>query len=168
VCVKVLGIFKYGYIYHNNINNTSNINNNNMTKSSSSTTSSTASSPNDIEQQGATTTRNAMKGKRGRIVFLSLAVGVLVAVCVIVGLSVSSSKSSASSGGGEDGSGSGSGSGGFLSNLFAKAQCTEPCVPGSEDIMDAKTHGTSEYPVQNPLRWDCDFETADRISNFNR
>jgi hypothetical protein len=95
-----------------------------------------------------------------------LAVGVLVAVCVIVGLSVSSSKSSASSGGGEDGSGSGSG--GFLSNLFAKAQCTEPCVPGSEDIMDAKTHGTSEYPVQNPLRWDCDFETADRISNFNR
>lgn len=137
-----------------------------MTKSSSSTTSSTASPPNDIEQLGATTkttTRNAMKGKRVRIVFVSIAVGVLVVVCVIVGLSVASSKKSASASGGGSGE-----DGGFLSNLFAKAQCTEPCVPGSEDIMDPKNHGTSEYPVQNPLRWDCDFETADRISNFNR
>jgi flagellar basal body-associated protein FliL len=143
-----------------------------MTKSSSSTTSSTASPPKDIEQQGAaaattteatTTTTNAMKGKRRRIVFISLTVGVLVAVCVIVGLSVASSKKASALG--EDGSDSG---GGFLSNLFVKAQCTEPCVPGSEDIMDPKSHGTSEYPVQNPLRWDCDFETADRISNFNR
>ena len=105
-----------------------------------------------------------MKGKRVRIGIVSIAVGVLVVVCVIVGLSVASSKKSASaSGGGTSGE-----DGGFLSNLFATAQCTEPCVPGSEDIMDPKNHGTSEYPVQNPLRWDCDFETADRISNFNR
>jgi hypothetical protein len=55
-----------------------------------------------------------------------------------------------------------------LSSLFANAECTAPCVPGTEDIMSPKAHGTSEYPVQQNLRWDCDWETADRISNFNR
>lgn len=55
-----------------------------------------------------------------------------------------------------------------LSNWFANAQCTEPCVPGSEDIMSQKGHGTSEYPVQDNLKWGCDWETADRICNFNR
>lgn len=46
--------------------------------------------------------------------------------------------------------------------------CSEPCVPGSEDIMKPKAHGTSEKPVQKPLRWNCDWDTADRICNYNR
>jgi len=50
----------------------------------------------------------------------------------------------------------------------AEAGCTEPCVPGSEDIMKPKAHGSSEKPVQENLRWGCDWDTADRISNYNR
>jgi hypothetical protein len=46
--------------------------------------------------------------------------------------------------------------------------CRDPCVPGTEDIMSIKAHGTSETPVQTPLRWGCDEEAADRICNFNR
>ena len=35
-----------------------------------------------------------------------------------------------------------------LSKLFsANAECLDPCVPGSEDIMKPKAHGTGEYPV---------------------
>ena len=34
--------------------------------------------------------------------------------------------------------------------------------------MTKKTHGTSEKPVQTELRWGMDFDTADRICNFNR
>ena len=41
-------------------------------------------------------------------------------------------------------------------------------VMGTEDIMKPKAHGTSEKAVMKNLRWGCDFETADRISNFNR
>jgi hypothetical protein len=37
-----------------------------------------------------------------------------------------------------------------------------------EEVMSQKGHGTSEKPVQKNLRWNCDFETADRICNFNR
>merc|ERR1711862_176491 len=37
-----------------------------------------------------------------------------------------------------------------------------------EEVMSQKGHGTSEKPVQKDLRWNCDFETADRICNFNR
>lgn len=37
-----------------------------------------------------------------------------------------------------------------------------------EDVMSEKAHGTSEKPVQEELRWGCDFKTADRICNFNR
>ncbi|KAG7360119.1 hypothetical protein IV203_035218 [Nitzschia inconspicua] len=47
-------------------------------------------------------------------------------------------------------------------------QCSEPCVPGSEEIMKPKAHGTSENPVQKSLRWNCDWDTADRICNYNR
>ena len=36
---------------------------------------------------------------------------------------------------------------GPLSNLLANDPCVDPCVPGSEDIMKLKAHGTSEYPV---------------------
>ena len=43
-----------------------------------------------------------------------------------------------------------------------------PCVMGSESIMSRKAHGTSMHPVQSNLRWGADFETADRICNFNR
>lgn len=34
--------------------------------------------------------------------------------------------------------------------------------------MSTKNHGSSNYPVQQNLRWNCDWETADRICNFNR
>eukprot|EP00980_Cylindrotheca_fusiformis_P029806 scaffold23891_cov132-Cylindrotheca_fusiformis.AAC.1 len=46
--------------------------------------------------------------------------------------------------------------------------CTAPCISGTEDIMAKKEHGTSHTPVQEKLRWNCDWETADRICNFNR
>ena len=46
--------------------------------------------------------------------------------------------------------------------------CQEPCVPGTEDIMKPKEHGTSHTPVQENLRWGCDWKTADRICNYNR
>ena len=38
-----------------------------------------------------------------------------------------------------------------------------PVVMGDEAIMSKKAHGTSATPVQKNLRWNCDFETADRI-----
>ena len=41
-------------------------------------------------------------------------------------------------------------------------------VMAEEEVMSQKAHGTSEKPVQEKLRWNCDFETADRICNFNR
>lgn len=41
-------------------------------------------------------------------------------------------------------------------------------VMAEETVMSPKNHGTSEKPVQEKLRWNCDFETADRICNFNR
>ncbi|KAG7360511.1 hypothetical protein IV203_035610 [Nitzschia inconspicua] len=34
--------------------------------------------------------------------------------------------------------------------------------------MKPKAHGTSENPVQKSLRWNCDWDTADRICNYNR
>jgi hypothetical protein len=48
------------------------------------------------------------------------------------------------------------------------SECSAPCIPGSEDIMKAKEHGTSHTPVQENLRWGCDGDTADRICNYNR
>uniref|UniRef100_A0A7S3Q0P8 Uncharacterized protein n=1 Tax=Chaetoceros debilis TaxID=122233 RepID=A0A7S3Q0P8_9STRA len=42
------------------------------------------------------------------------------------------------------------------------------CLIGDESIMSKKAHGTSNTPVQENLRWECDGETADRICNFNR
>eukprot|EP00815_Leptocylindrus_aporus_P008293 CAMPEP_0116070568 /NCGR_PEP_ID=MMETSP0322-20121206/13144_1 /TAXON_ID=163516 /ORGANISM="Leptocylindrus danicus var. apora, Strain B651" /LENGTH=196 /DNA_ID=CAMNT_0003558515 /DNA_START=49 /DNA_END=639 /DNA_ORIENTATION=+ len=41
-------------------------------------------------------------------------------------------------------------------------------IVGDESIMSQKAHGTSEKPVQKELLWGCDYETADRICNFNR
>lgn len=40
-------------------------------------------------------------------------------------------------------------------------------VVGEESIMHKKNHGTSETPAQKNLRWGCDWDTADRICNFN-
>ena len=39
---------------------------------------------------------------------------------------------------------------------------------GPESIMARKAHGTSSTPVQENLRYGCDFKTADRICNYNR
>jgi len=41
-------------------------------------------------------------------------------------------------------------------------------IKAGEEVMSPKEHGTSEKPVQQELRWGCDFQTADRICNFNR
>lgn len=41
-------------------------------------------------------------------------------------------------------------------------------IYGDETIMSPKAHGTSEKPVMKNLRWECDYDTADRITNFNR
>ena len=57
----------------------------------------------------------------------------------------------------------------FRSVLSAQSSsCESPCVPGTESIMSQKAHGTSATPVQSDLRWNCDWNTADRICNFNR
>jgi len=56
----------------------------------------------------------------------------------------------------------------FLFNkLFSTAQGKLP-VTAEEDVMSQKAHGTSEKPVQKDLRWNCDYDTSDRICNFNR
>eukprot|EP00545_Synedropsis_sp_CCMP1620_P010033 CAMPEP_0119012774 /NCGR_PEP_ID=MMETSP1176-20130426/7533_1 /TAXON_ID=265551 /ORGANISM="Synedropsis recta cf, Strain CCMP1620" /LENGTH=202 /DNA_ID=CAMNT_0006965797 /DNA_START=89 /DNA_END=697 /DNA_ORIENTATION=+ len=41
-------------------------------------------------------------------------------------------------------------------------------IMAPEEAMSAKAHGTSEKPVMTDLRWNCDYDTADRICNFNR
>lgn len=59
---------------------------------------------------------------------------------------------------------------GLLNKLFStdsKGSGEFP-VMCEEAVMSAKKHGTSDAPVQTNLRWACDFETADRICNFNR
>lgn len=34
--------------------------------------------------------------------------------------------------------------------------------------MSPKKHGTSDKPAMKNLKWGCDYDTADRICNFNR
>lgn len=41
-------------------------------------------------------------------------------------------------------------------------------VVGPESIMKRRKHGTSATPVQDNLRWGCEFERADKICNYNR
>jgi hypothetical protein len=41
-------------------------------------------------------------------------------------------------------------------------------VKCGEDVMSPKAHGTTEKPVVKDLRWNCDYEVADRICCFNR
>ena len=58
----------------------------------------------------------------------------------------------------------------LLDKLFGStaAQNSPYPVYAEESVMSKKAHGTSEKPVQKDLRWDCDYDTADRICNFNR
>lgn len=37
-----------------------------------------------------------------------------------------------------------------------------------ESVMSQKAHGTTDKPVQESLRWNCDRKTADNICCFNR
>ena len=41
-------------------------------------------------------------------------------------------------------------------------------IMGEESIMSQKAHGTSATPVQDNLLYGCDFQTADKICNYNR
>jgi hypothetical protein len=54
----------------------------------------------------------------------------------------------------------------LFDKLFSTAANKLP-VMADESVMGKKAHGTSDKPVQKDLRWKCDFETADRICNFN-
>lgn len=56
----------------------------------------------------------------------------------------------------------------LFNRLFGAAPTSEYPIMAGEDSMSQKGHGTSEKPVQKDLRWNCDYETADRICNFNR
>jgi hypothetical protein len=40
-------------------------------------------------------------------------------------------------------------------------------IIGDDSIMSHKRHGTSQTSVQKHLRWGCDWDTADRVCNFN-
>ncbi len=51
---------------------------------------------------------------------------------------------------------------------FGQNKFDEPCVMGGEEIMSQKAHGTSNVPIQENLRWDCNREVSDKICNFNR
>lgn len=54
------------------------------------------------------------------------------------------------------------------STTLLQAETKSYPVYCDESVMDQKAHGTSPAPVQKNLRWNCDYDTADRICNFNR
>lgn len=56
------------------------------------------------------------------------------------------------------------------SPLYATSSGAKQKLPilCDESVMAPKAHGTSEKPVMKNLKWGCDYETADRICNFNR
>ena len=56
----------------------------------------------------------------------------------------------------------------IFDKLFSTGTDSKYPLMAEESVMSQKQHGTSEKPVQKNLRWNCDFETADRICNFNR
>jgi hypothetical protein len=57
----------------------------------------------------------------------------------------------------------------LFDKLFStSAKNSQYPVMADESVMAPKKHGTSDKPVQSNLRWNCDFQTADRICNFNR
>ena len=53
---------------------------------------------------------------------------------------------------------------------FRSTSLNEQKLPivADESVMSPKSHGTSEKPVMKDLKWGCDYDTADRICNFNR
>lgn len=55
----------------------------------------------------------------------------------------------------------------FFGSSSAKTESKYP-IMADESVMSKKAHGTSEKPVMKSLRWNCDYDTADRICNFNR
>lgn len=58
----------------------------------------------------------------------------------------------------------------LLDKVFGSSAATNSKYPvyAEESVMSKKAHGTSENPVMKELRWNCDYDTADRICNFNR
>jgi hypothetical protein len=56
----------------------------------------------------------------------------------------------------------------LFDKLFSTQVDSKYPVVASDDVMNQKSHGTSENPVMKNLRWNCDYDTADRICNFNR
>lgn len=57
---------------------------------------------------------------------------------------------------------------GERTNVALQAADQKLPVMAGEETMSQKSHGTSEEPVMKNLRWGCDYDTADRICNFNR
>jgi len=55
----------------------------------------------------------------------------------------------------------------FQPSRFASASGF-PLVASGSEIMSQKAHGTSDKAVQSKLKWGCDVQLADRISNYNR
>jgi hypothetical protein len=56
----------------------------------------------------------------------------------------------------------------LFGNAFGSTNTGKYPIYAEEAVMSKKAHGTSEKPVQKNLRWKCDYDTADRICNFNR
>ena len=52
--------------------------------------------------------------------------------------------------------------------LYVLYVCTGYPIYGEESLMSGKAHGTSDKPVMDSLRWNCDWKKADQIVNFNR
>lgn len=55
---------------------------------------------------------------------------------------------------------------GGIPNPFAESNGYP--IKGDNSIMRGKAHGTTEFAVQNNLRFGCNHELADRICSFNR
>ena len=53
----------------------------------------------------------------------------------------------------------------LFNQLFSSSTTSNSKYPikADESIMSKKQHGTSDEPVQKNLRWNCDYDTADRI-----
>lgn len=61
-----------------------------------------------------------------------------------------------------------SGAKAFQSTSLNAAPDQKLPVMAEESIMAPKAHGSSEKAVMKDLKWDCDYNTADKICNFNR
>mmetsp|Transcript_22576 Transcript_22576/g.62825 ORF Transcript_22576/g.62825 Transcript_22576/m.62825 type:complete len:346 (+) Transcript_22576:274-1311(+) len=89
-----------------------------------------ASESSPLSMSMPTPTHSRRLGKKRGAVAAGTAIALLVVAGTAIGLVASSSLT-----------------GGAGWTLLANSQCIAPCVPGSEDIMIPKAHGTSEYPV---------------------